>query len=177
MAFRSIDIRPLAALLSLALGGCAATISAPPAPVPPPAPPTPAPAPAAQGGDWRDWPLTPGTWRYVPGTPVSAARYGDGQTAQLVVQCDATKRQVTIMRAGSSGEIEILASTRSARFPTGHIMDRGATMSAVILSANDAFLDVMAFSRGRIAIRSPGLPDLAVPAWAEPARAIEDCRK
>lgn len=176
MPFRSTDIRPFAVLVLLALGGCAATTSAPPAPVPPPAPPA-APAPVAHAGDWRDWPIASGTWRYVPGTPVSAARYGDGQSSQLVVQCDAAKRQVTIMRAGTSAQIEILASTRSARFPAGHVTDRGAAMSAVILSANDAFLDVMAFSRGRIAVRSPGLPDLAVPAWAEPARAIEDCRK
>nr|WP_047168563.1 hypothetical protein [Sphingomonas sp. Y57] len=175
MAFRSNDIRPFAVLVLLALSGCAATTSAPPAPVPLPAPP-PAPAQAPTAGDWRDWPLTPGTWRYLPGRPVSAARYGDGQTAHLVVQCDASKRQVMIMRLGSSTQIEILASTRSARFPAGHVMDRGVAMSAVILSANDGFLDVMAFSRGRIGIRSPGLPDLAVPAWAEPARAIEDCQ-
>ncbi|KQX25948.1 MULTISPECIES: hypothetical protein [unclassified Sphingomonas] len=178
MASRPIDIRQLAALLllPLALSGCTATSSSPPVPVPPPAAPPPA-APVPHGGDWRDWPLTAGTWRYVPGTPVSTARYGDPQASQFVVQCDATKRQVTIMRAGTSTQIEIIASSRSARFPAGHILDRGAAMSAVVLSANDGFLDVMAFSRGRIAVRSPGLPDLAIPAWAEPARAIEDCRK
>ena len=50
-------------------------------------------------------------------------------------------------------------------------------MSAVILNAKDAFLDEMLFSRGRIAVASPGLPGLAIPTWAEPARAVEDCRK
>lgn len=178
MASLPIDIRQFAALLllSLALSGCTAPSSSPPAPVPPPAAPPPA-APVAHSGDWRDWPLTAGSWRYVPGTPVSAARYGDQQAAQFVVQCDAAKRQVTIMRAGTSAQIEVIASSRSARFPAGHVLDRGTAMSAVVLSANDGFLDVMAFSRGRIAVRSPGLPDLAIPAWAEPTRAIEDCRK
>jgi hypothetical protein len=145
-------------------------------PVPPPTPAASQPAPAASG-DWRDWPIAPGTWRYIPGTPISEARYGDPQTSQFVVRCDAARRQVTIMRAGTTTELTIQASTRAARFPAGHIDDRGTAMSGVILSANDAFLDVMAFSRGRIAISSPGLAGLAVPAWAEPARAIEDCRK
>lgn len=178
MASRTIDIRQLAALLllPLTLASCATTSSAPPVAVPPPVAP-PAPAPVVHSGDWRDWPIAAGSWRYVPGTPVSAARYGDAQASQFVVQCDATKRQITIMRAGTSDQIEIITSTRSAKFPAGHLVDRGTAMSAVILSANDGFLDVMAFSRGRIAVRSPGLADLAIPAWAEPARAIEDCRK
>ena len=175
MAFRPIDKKRLAGLLPLALSACAPTVTPPPAPVPPPAPPPASPPPLS--GDWRDWPITAGSWRYVPGAPISAARFGTERAAQFVVQCDETKRQVTIMRAGATTQIEIIASTRSARFPVGHIDDHGSAMSGVILNAKDVFLDVMAFSRGRIGIRSPGLPDLAVPAWAEPARAIEDCRK
>ncbi|ATE64768.1 hypothetical protein [Rhizorhabdus dicambivorans] len=176
MASRSTILQRLALMsLPLALSACAPTVAPPPAPVPPPAPPAP-PAPTL-AKDWRDWPLAPGTWRYVPGTPVSEARYGEPQASQLVVRCDAAKRQVTIMRAGSAAELTILASTRSARFQAGHIDDRGIAMTGFILSANDGFLDVMAFSRGRIAVTAPGLAPVAVPAWAEPARAIEDCRK
>lgn len=177
MASRPIDIRQLALLLlPLALSSCTTTSTAPPAPVPASVAPPP-PAAVAHSGDWRDWPLTAGTWRYVLDTPVSTARYGTAQASQFVVQCDATKRQVTIMRAGTATQIEIIASSRSARFPAGHLDDRGTAMSAVVLSASDSFLDVIAFSRGRIAVRSPGLADLAIPAWAEPARAVEDCRK
>lgn len=174
LSFSSTAKSP-ALLLLLALGACAPTVAPAPQPAPAPAPP---PAPLPQlSADWRDWPLAPGTWRYLPGTPVSEARYGLPQAVQFVVRCDAAKRQVTLMRAGSTTELTVTASTRSARFPAGHIDDRGAVMSGVILSANDGFLDVIAFSRGRIAITSPGLPGIALPAWAEPARAIEDCRK
>ena len=162
-------------LLPLALSACAPT-PAPQAPAPPP------PAPVAvalppPNGDWRDWPLTPGRWRYVPGAPVSSARYGDGTAAQFAIACDTTTRRVTIMRAGTTSELAITTSYRTARFPAGHVDDRGTAMSAVILNAKDAFLDEMLFSRGRIAVASPGLPGLAIPTWAEPARAIEDCRK
>ena len=176
MASRSIDIRQLPLLLlPLALSACGPTRTSPPAP--PPAPPA---APVQQpvhSGDWRDWPLTPGTWRYVPGTPISSARYGDGSAVQFIVECDSALRRVTLMRAGSATEIAIITSTRIARFPAGHVEREGAAMTGVILAASDAFLDVMAFSRGRIAVQSPGLLSLAIPTWAEPARAIEDCRK
>lgn len=96
---------------------------------------------------------------------------------RFVVQCDAAARRVTLMRAGTATELVITTSSRAARFPAGHLEHEGVAMTGVILAANDGFLDVMAFSRGRIAVQSPGLPPLAIPAWAEPARAVEDCRK
>ena len=171
-----IGTRRIAALLSLlALAGCAPTVAPPAAPVA--VAPPPAVSPPVAGGDWRDWPLAPGSWRYVPGNPISEARYGEGQTAQFVVRCDAAKRQITLMRTGATAELTIQASSRAARFPAGHVDDHGVAMSGVVLNAVDGFLDVMAFSRGRIAVLSPGLPGIALPAWAEPARAIEDCRK
>lgn len=163
-------------LLPLALSACGPETMPPPAPVPapPPSPPPPAPAPS---GDWRDWPLTPGGWQYVPGTPVSSARYGNAAAAQFIVQCDATSRRVTIMRAGTAPELAIVTSSRTAHFPAGHLEDHGAPMSGVILNGSDSFLDEMIFSRGRIAVESPGLASLAIPAWAEPGRVVEDCRK
>ena len=174
MASLSIDMRQLALLLlPLALGAC--TPQAAPSPAPIPAPPPP-PAPVLSG-DWRDWPITVGTWRYLPGTPVSEARYGEEGAAQFVLRCDAATRRVTVMRAGSATELSIIMSTRTAKLPAGHIQDRGVAMSGVMLNANDALLDEMIFSRGRFAVQSPGLSSLAIPAWGEPARAIEDCRK
>ena len=119
MLFRLIDMTRLALLLPLALSACT--------PPPPPAPPLPPPPPAAvapaplPSGDWRDWPITPGSWRYVPGSPTSSAHYGEPQAPQFVVRCDKTARQVTIMRAGTATELAITTSTRTARFPVGHI--------------------------------------------------------
>ena len=175
MVSRSIDIRQLTLLLlPLALSACVQAPPPPPAPVPPPVP---LPAPPPHSGDWRDWPLTAGSWRYVPGSPTSSAVYGERAAPQFIVRCDASVRRVTIMRAGVSTELVITTSGGAARFPAGHLEEAGLPMTGIILAATDAFLDQMAFSRGRIAVASPGLPSLAIPAWAEPARTIEDCRK
>jgi len=105
------------------------------------------------------------------------ARYADGQAPHFVILCDRATRRVTLMRAGTTAELTIIATTRTARFPAGHVDHSSDAMSGVILSANDIFLDVIAFSRGKFAVTSPNLPDLVLPAWAEPARVIEDCRK
>jgi hypothetical protein len=108
---------------------------------------------------------------------MSIARYADAAGVYFAVRCDLASRRVTLMRSGSATEMQLFTSSRTARFPTGHIELDGRAMSGVVLNATDAFLDAMAFSRGRLAVASPGLEGLAVPAWAEPARAIEDCRK
>ncbi|MDG2003332.1 MAG: hypothetical protein P8J20_08375 [Novosphingobium sp.] len=49
-------------------------------------------------------------------------------------------------------------------------------MIAVTLPASDPLLDAMAFSRGRFAVETAGLPTLYVPSWPEVSRVIEDCR-
>lgn len=40
----------------------------------------------------------------------------------------------------------------------------------------DPLLDAMAFSRGRFALETAGLPTLYLPSWPELSRVIEDCR-
>jgi len=172
---------PSRSLLSvIGLAGLLASCAAPPpqtvkAVVPPPAvaAPTPAPLPA----DWRDRPLTEGTWRYVPGDTVSSARYGVEGKSALIFRCDRATRQIAIMREGTATEISILTPSGEERRPAGRIDDGTAPMTGALFSANDALLDRIAFSRGRFAVGGPGLKLLIVPAWAEPARAIEDCRK
>ena len=47
---------------------------------------------------------------------------------------------------------------------------------ALTLAARDGLLDAMAFSRGRFAVETAGLPTLYVPSWTEVSRVIEDCR-
>jgi hypothetical protein len=168
----------VAVVAAVLLTSCSGDGAVRPAPVPvvPPAQPTRSPAPTLSA-DWREWPIAPGTWRYEPGTATSTARYADASGVRFAVRCDVASRRVTLMRSGSATEMQIFTSSRTARFPTGHVDLDGSVMSAVVLNATDAFLDAMAFSRGRVAIASPGLDGLAVPAWAEPARVIEDCRK
>lgn len=45
------------------------------------------------------------------------------------------------------------------------------------LEPRDALLDAIAFSRGRFIVEQRGAATLAVPAWAEVGRVIEDCRR
>jgi hypothetical protein len=40
----------------------------------------------------------------------------------------------------------------------------------------DPWLDRMVFSRGRFVVEVTGLPYLAIPAWPEFTRVVEDCR-
>jgi hypothetical protein len=44
------------------------------------------------------------------------------------------------------------------------------------LSANDPFLEAIAFSKGRFAVEVQGLDPLYLPAWPEVTRVIEECR-
>ena len=112
--------------------------------------------------------------------PRSVARFADGL---LALSCDPTTRQVTIARRGGAAgrmphavpmtvlslhETRPLSGTTSAAPPHDVI--------SVTLSANDRLLDAMAFSRGRFAIETAGLPTLYVPSWAEVSRVVEDCR-
>ena len=47
---------------------------------------------------------------------------------------------------------------------------------AATLPAGDAFLDRIAFSRGRFVVAVTGTARLVIPSWPELARVIEDCR-
>jgi hypothetical protein len=133
--------------------------------VPPPAIVRPAPAPPASA-DWRDWPITPGDWRYAGG----AASFGAGSIPLLSLRCEAGA--IALVRAGSVPAMTVRASTVARTLP----MTAGDGGSIARLSANDPLLDAIGFSRGRFVVESPGVPTLVVPAYAEILRVIEDCR-
>lgn len=186
-----------AALILAALGSCAAAAPAPvqprPAPVPVPVP-TPAPAPAPTptstplpdaapppSSDWRDWPVTPGTWAYRQDARGSIALFGRaGEDADLTIRCDRARGQIYLSRRGdppAAGATPLTIRTTSmAR--TLDALPTGATPSylAVALGVRDPLLDAMGFSRGHFAIEGGALPALVVPAWAEILRVVEDCR-
>lgn len=81
------------------------------------------------------------------------------------------------MRQGSTSELVITTSSGTERFAAGRMEDGGVAMSGALFDANNPLLDRIAFSRGRFVLAGAGLAMRAVPAWAEPARTIEDCRK
>lgn len=176
---RSLSLLAGAGLALLA--GCVpAPTTAPPAPAPrpiaapPPVTPRPAPAPSA---DWRDWPLTPGDWRYRAGPNGGSASYGlAGAPPVATLRCDRTARRVTLSRAGAMAATLTLRTTSAVRALPATPEPSAPGMLAIAFAANDSFLDALGFSRGRFVVEGGGLPVLVLPAWPEILRVVEDCR-
>lgn len=166
MPHRTTRIVPLA--LALALAGCA-TETAPPPPIaaPPPAPPVVAPPPPAPLA-WADLPISAGSWSYVADATGSTASYGAPATAAFTLHCTLATRQIALTRTGGGSGLTIKTSYGERSL--------AASGGVALLAASDPLLDQIAFSRARVSIDSPGVSPLMMPAWAEPARVIEDCR-
>lgn len=144
-----------------------------------PAPPQvqpPLPVPPATA-DWRDLPLTPGDWSYAPEANGSSARFGPRATEALfVVRCDRAARRITLSLEGATpGPMTIRTSTQARTLPLT-VEPQPVAYSHAVLAASDLLLDAMAFSRGRFTVETPDGRTLAIPAWPEPARVVEDCR-
>ena len=172
--------RLLAFSLTLAVAACVAPPAPPPPPprdVPRPRPAPPAPPPPPPAAEWRDWPVTAGTWVYERDARGSRALFGPARAdALLVLRCDLGERRMFLSRAGSS-EVPLAIRTSSASRSLAVRATGGALpYVAAALVPTDPLLDAMAFSRGKIAISQPGTPLLVVPSWAEIGRVIEDCR-
>jgi len=165
MPRRTICHAPIA--LALLIGGCATeappVVKAPPPPLPVVAPPAPGPV------DWRDMPMSPGIWTYATDAQGSSASFGArGAAPEFILRCMATSRQVTLTRTGATAPLTVTTSYGARTLP--------ATAGVASLAATDPLLDQIAFSRARFSIESAGTMLLMMPAWAEPARVIEDCR-
>lgn len=48
--------------------------------------------------------------------------------------------------------------------------------TAISIPAGDIMMDRIAYSRGRFAVETTDLESLAIPAWPEFSRVVEDCR-
>lgn len=162
----------------LALAGCSDAVipsrPAPPVPAPAPAPPpAPRPAPPASA-DWRDWPLTPGTWSWRQDARGGVAEFAGGE---LALRCDRARGRVQFSRRATAvppAPVNVNVRT-SSMARTLALQPAGASLTAD-LGARDTLLDAIGFSRGRFVVEGGGLPTLVVPAWAEILRVIEDCR-
>jgi hypothetical protein len=120
--------------------------------------------------------IRPGSWTYVPSATGSEAAFMDASAAAVVsVRCTRATRQVTISLR-DMGATSIAVWTSSAMRTLPAIPGPAAGRITANLSASDPLLDAIAFSRGRISFSAVGVSPVVVPAWAEPARAVEDCR-
>lgn len=163
-------MRRLALAGALLAAACTTTPPPPPRVVTPPPTPILVPPRPAAPADWRDKPYTPGAWHYAG----SAAAYGlDGAPPALTMRCDRARRLVALSVAGSATTLTIRTSYAQRDWPARPGADG---RSLVSFASADPQLDQIAFSRGRFSISGPGLPEIDLPAWAEPSRVIEDCR-
>ncbi len=137
--------------------------------------PRPAPLAPAGGDDWREAPLTPGTWSWTRENGHSVARFGAGR---LVLRCDRGAAQVRLELPGEAdGPVPLVILTDTARKDLTAGPLAGTTgMIAASLPVRDPVLDAMVFSRGRFAIIASGAARLIVPSWPEVGRVVEDCR-
>ncbi len=172
---------------ALLLGTIATAVACVPRREPPPPPepqrpiarpPVQAPPPPPPRADWRDIPLTPGTWSYRNEGQVSFAMFGPAASQPaFIIRCDHAARDLRLSRQGSAAAngLTIRTSYSARTFPVT-VQAQALPYLSAVLPANDRFLDGIAFSRGRFTVEVPGLPMLVLPAWAEPARVLEDCR-
>ncbi len=167
------------------LGSCVGPGGKPaPAPAPRPAPASPRPAPAPSPAtpapvstEWQYRPVTPGNWTYNTDAAGPAARFGPPSGGALLsVRCDRVSRRISVVRAGmGQGPMLVRTSYGATSWPASAV---GAPIPETVATraASDSVLDQIAYSRGRFAVEVGGLAPLIVPAWAEVARVVEDCR-
>ena len=118
-----------------------------------------------------------GSWTYRAVAGGSEADFLDASAARrLTIRCNRSVRTVSIIRSGvpaAAPTLSIWSSTMARSVPARFL----ATKELVAdMPATDPLLDAIAFSRGRLATAASGAPMVAVPAWPEIDRVIEDCR-
>ena len=121
--------------------------------------------------------IAPGSWSYLAVPGGSEARFTDASaTIRLTIHCTKATRRVMISHASAAPASSLFVWTSSASRTLPAQFDSKGMRVTTDLAANDPLLDALAFSRGRIVVSMPGASPLVVPAWAEPTRAVEDCR-
>jgi hypothetical protein len=127
--------------------------------------------------DYSIAPIAAGSWSYVAVPGGSEARFTDATaTIRLTIHCTKATRRVSISHASAAPASSMFVWTSSATRTLPAVFDPKGMRVTADLAASDPLLDAIAFSRGRVAVSLPGMSALVVPAWVDPARAVEDCR-
>jgi hypothetical protein len=131
-------------------------------------------------GQWIDWPITPGDWVYRSDDRGSIALFGPaGRDAIVTLRCDRSRTKLYFSRADDAGtrggNMTIRTSSALKQFAAQSVGGTPAYIAAE-LTPGDSFLDAMIFTRGRIAVEAAGQQSIAIPAWSEVAKVVEDCR-
>jgi hypothetical protein len=130
--------------------------------------------------NWQDAPQTPGDWIYAATAQSTSATFGAaGREPRFRMSCDRTSRRITLARLGITAAegnmMTIRTETVDRALPT-LTPDRSVLETLAYLPASDPLLDAIAFSKGRFAVETAGMPTLYLPSWPEVTRVIEDCR-
>jgi hypothetical protein len=126
-----------------------------------------------------DAPQTLGDWYYKRQPGSTMASFGPPQSEAIFhLRCDLATRRIELARSGSAQgavPMRILTET-SERLLTVQPSSGELPLVGVTLPSADPLLDAMAFSKGRFAVETGGMPTLYLPSWTEVTRVIEDCR-
>ena len=118
-----------------------------------------------------------GNWAYAATADGSEAAFANATgSPQLWVHCTRATRRVSIAKpaTGAAPLLNVWTSSLTRSAPASFNPATGRL--TIDLAAADPLLDAIVSSRGRIGLTVAGQPSLVVPAWAEAARVIEDCR-
>ena len=155
-----------------------AACAAPPAPPPPPARPIVArlaPPPIVRPSVATSDPaVLPGIWTYERDARGSVAKFGiAGDNARFVIRCDSAGARLSLSVLGSvAAPLRLIASTSNA---TVDAVPNSAGYVSANVAARTPILDALSFSRGTFSVEA-GAASIALPAWPEFARVVEDCR-
>jgi hypothetical protein len=118
-----------------------------------------------------------GSWSYSPAVDGSDATFAnEGGNPQLWVHCTRSTRRVTISRAATAAAPLLKVWTSSQVKELASSFNPASGRLTVDLANYDPLLDAIVSSRGRVGFTVGTQPPLVVPAWAEIARVVEDCR-
>ncbi len=118
-----------------------------------------------------------GSWSYAATGDGSETTFSNqAGFIQLWVHCSRVARRITIAKPASSAApfVNVWSSSLTQSVPSSFNPATGRL--TIDLSSYDPLLDAIASSRGRIGFAVAGQAPLIIPAWAETARVIEDCR-
>jgi hypothetical protein len=118
-----------------------------------------------------------GNWTYAATNDGSEATFANsGGFPQLWVHCTRATRRVSIAKPATAAAPLIAVWTSALERSVPASFNPATRRLTIDFAAFDPLLDGIANSRGRLVFTVGNEPPLVVPAWAEPARVIEDCR-
>ena len=118
-----------------------------------------------------------GNWIYSATASGSEASFVNASALpQLTIRCVAASRRIIISKpaTGAVPFLNLWTSALTRNLPAS--FNPATRRLSAEVAATDPLLDAIAYSRGRFGVSVSGGPALVVPAWAEAAHVIEDCR-